>query len=460
MKHRDELFVSFNDSSKPDNKWQGSLRYHRVSGFAVRVVSELLDNGTNFKRPFDVDDFADLTVEADLSKRVVFLDLEPRGHSLSMHQAVLNSEVKFLARGVAIGFPHLFGGVESKSNKFTVTSPILFSFFDQKTYEFNATRRGYRFSIKDKIIKNIKFESKIFKSIIFSIRKKSKNSVNGDQAKIKYGADVSIISRKLMSVWEIYRTSQLFEKLMFLLVGSHCGPMQVDVQATAGKSDIYSLIFSSEFYKETSVINRLERCWTLRNRKIDVGKIIDSAFINYSVIEIPLELILASRLKIDPQDRFFKLVRALENIGRNLFPNGSEPNPTEVDIIRSKISDNPELLSFFEKRISPIFLRPNSLGYAVDFVKSFFPFWPITDIDKREITRLRGMEAHARAHNFSQNDISIMIYYNDMLDFVCRACLLYELGLSYDDIFQLYSAMDDIVGLLESMKRIDRRGFD
>jgi hypothetical protein len=429
----DEAFILFRDPRRKGNQWRGSLSYDRITGSKIRVVSHLQDRETNFRQPFDVDEFADLAVEADLINKAVMFDLGSLGHTLSYRDKMLTAEARFSANAVAIGPKKRLKDAKTTGIRFFVSSPIVFSFMNQKPYELTARKRGHRFTIQDSPTDDKSFSSRIFSKIEFSITKSATDSVDGDVAKINYGATAGFTPRKPMDLWSIYRLSQLFEKLLFLFVGSHCGPMRIDVSGRKKRSEVCTIYCSSVLYADDTVVNGLQRCWTLDKLKVDFGAAFDTAIANYQTFETALELVIDARAETSIQSRFFKLVRAMENIGRTFFPAGSETEPEELAHIEQLIS-NEALRAFFEQRVRPIFNRPNSLGYTIDFAKSAFPFWPVTELDKRRIARLRGIEAHARAHQFDSDDLSGMRFYAEILDFVCRACLLLQLGVSFDDV--------------------------
>jgi hypothetical protein len=431
-----ELFLSFNDPMWSANHWRGSLRFDPVNGSEARIISQLEDSQTDLRKPFHPHAYAALEVEADLSRDAVLFDLSDRGHSLSMSQDVFQAEARFVANAVAIGPKGAMAVLASKKAVFSISSPAVFAFLDQKPYEFSVLNRQKRFNIKDKYLKPKTFQSQIFEKIQFHIGKSGGDSVTSDKIGIQYNAGLSLKPRRKMDLISIYRVCQIVEKIIFIMLGSYCGPMKILISNQRRMPPIFSIHCSSALYHKIDVISGLDRCWTLGKLDLDFGNILDRAFATFQTIETAIELILASDATDVVQDKFFKLVRALENIGRNLFPKGSETAPVELSTLQTLIQDHgsPNDLEFFQKRITPIFTRPNSLGYSIDYAKQLFPFSPIVSLEKAAITRLRGIEAHAMTHQFSPSELQEMQFYASVLDFVCRGCLLLQLGLTPDQV--------------------------
>lgn len=147
---------------------------------------------------------------------------------------------------------------------------------------------------------------------------------------------------------------------------------------------------------------------------------------------------LDARYQTDTQQRFFRLVRALEAISRNLMPAGAEGSPPELQRIEMLVraAADKELDTFFDKRIKGVFQKRNSIGYAIDLAKQTFPYGPVLELDKKSINRLRNLEAHAVTHRFTMDETSDMYRHSLVLDFLCRACLLFSLGMTREQIAQ------------------------
>jgi hypothetical protein len=168
---------------------------------------------------------------------------------------------------------------------------------------------------------------------------------------------------------------------------------------------------------------------------LDFGRLLDAAFSRYKQIEVAMELVIDANSQESTQDKFFRLVRAMEAITRELMPKGSETLPLELQRIEQLIAaHDPSLKKFFDGRLKSIFSKPNSLGYGIDLAKNTFPYPGLATLDQKSVVRLRGIEAHARAHSFTSEQLDAMHQFGMQLDFLCRASLLLALGMTQEQI--------------------------
>jgi len=262
------------------------------------------------------------------------------------------------------------------------------------------------------------------------------NSSSGNVGTIKYSGMASFVCRKPMPLRHVVGMSQVFEKLLFLLVGDHCGPMRVVVPRTKRTPPLCETLYASPFYVNDDVVKGIWRCWTLKKVSFEFGKLLDLLIAKYQKFEVALELLLDARMQEEVQARFFRLVRSFEAIARELMPKGYEELPKEFLVLGELVEaqNNKALSKFFEKRVTPIFKKRNTIGYGIDLAKNAFPFGPVLELDKASIGRLRNLEAHAAAHEFTAEEKNDMHQFVDVLDFLCRACILLSLGMTREQI--------------------------
>lgn len=369
-----DFVISFEDPEVPGKTWHGSMHFDPIDGCQARVITEYDDPRMHPREPLHVYALRELPLTSNLTERIILVDMdrEGGGFKASQQRAVLTERfsAKIMVKVTDPGLETLDGLV----NRFTLRSPIIFSFIDHHAYETNITKRGRHFSIKDRPYKSATYSSQIFAKIELDVGRSMNDASSGNIGIIEYSASATFVPRKPMKLMEILRCAQLVEKLLFILVGDHCGPMEVDVSGGRRQPPRAEIQYASALYVNDDVVTGIWRCWTLNKVEIDFGKLLDAAFVRYSQIEVPMELIIDAGSQETTQDKFFRLVRAMEAITRNLMPKGAETIPPELTGIEKAIEHDPNLKKFFTGRIKSIFSKPNSLGYGIDLAKSTFPF--------------------------------------------------------------------------------------
>lgn len=430
-----DVVISFDDPQVPNTIWQGSMRFDPTEGCRARVVAEYSDPRMHPRDPLPVYALRDLAVTANLTNRMLLLDMdrEGGGFNIGNQRAVLTE--RFTAKiAVNLTDPSL-QRLEDTVKSFTLRSPILFSFVDHHSYETAITKRGRSFSIKDRPYRRAGFTSQIFSKITFDIGRSMSNASSGNIGKIEYTASATFVPQKPMNLLEVIRCAQVVEKLLFILVGDHCGPLELEVSG-GGRMPIRAHVrYASPLYANDEVITGIWRCWTLNKVPLDFGRLLDLAFARYTQIAVPMELIIDAQSQGKTQEKFFRLVRAMEALTRELMPKGSESLPPELQRMEQMIAvHDSSLKKFFDSRIKSVFSRPNSLGYGIDLAKETFPYPGLATLDQKAVVRLRGIEAHARAHAFTSEQLDAMHRFGMQLDFLCRATLLFALGMTREQI--------------------------
>lgn len=430
-----EFVISFDDPQVPDTTWHGSMQFEPTGGFRARVIANYNDPRMNPRDPLPVRALRDLAVTANLTDRMLLIDMDREGGEFNFsHQRAVLTE-RFNAKIAVKLLDPTLQTLESTIESFTLRSPILFSFVDHHCYDTAITKRRRRFSIKDRRYLGSKFNSQIFCKITFDIGRSMSDASSGNLAKIEYTATATFVPQRPMQLIEVIRCSQLVEKLLFILVGDHCGPLELEIGGGRRKPTRAQVRFASPLYTNDDVVSGIRRCWTLNKVSLDFGQILDLAFGRYNQIEVAMELIIDANSQERTEDRFFRLVRAMEAITRELMPKGTDTLPPELERIEKLIAAHePSLEKFFAGRVKSIFNKPNSLGYGINLAKNTFPYPGLTTLDEKAIVRLRGIEAHARAHSFTSEQLNAMHHYGMQLDFLCRASLLLALGMTREQI--------------------------
>lgn len=430
-----EFVISFDDPQVPNTTWQGSMQFEPTEGFRARVIANYDDPRMDPRDLLAVCALRDLAVTANLTDRMLLIDMdrEGGGFNLSHQRAVLTE--RFNAKiAVNLTDPTL-QTLESTVERFTLRSPILFSFVDHHSYQTAMTKRGRHFAIKDRPYRGPEFTSQIFSKITFYIGRSMSDASSGNVAKIEYTATATFVPQKPMQLIDAIRCAQFVEKLLFILVGDHCGPLELEIGGGRRKPARALVRYASPLYTNNDVVNGIWRCWTLNKVSLDFGRFLDFAFGRYKQIEVAMELIFDANSQVRTEDKFFRLVRAMEAITREVMPKGTDRLPPELEQIEQLIGAHaPSLKKFFGSRVKSIFNKPNSLGYGINLAKSTFPYPGLATLDEKAVVRLRGIEAHARAHSFKSEQLNAMHNFGMQLDFLCRASLLLALGMTREQI--------------------------
>jgi hypothetical protein len=429
--------IAFDHPDVPGNTWHGSMTFDPVEGCQAEVVTEYNDPRLHPRHPLPVYRYRQLEVVGNLVDRILLVDMDWEGSGISVRNQRSVLTERFSAKVmVELNDPALTT-LDSPVKKFTVASPAVFSFIDHHAYQVAITKRSKSFSVKDRPYKASVVSSQFFSSIKFDVGRSISNGSNGNIGKIEYHGSVTFTPRRPMSILKVTRVSQVVEKLLFLLVADRCGPLEVTIPGGKNKPARAEIKFASELYRNDDVVTGIWRGWTQSKVEFDFGAALDRLLVNFSQLEVPLELLIDAGSQGRTEHKFFRLVRAMEAITRDLMPKGSEALPEEISDMEKLIDpSDKKLKSFFDGRIKSIFNRPNSLGYGIELAKKTFPYPGIASLEKRDVVKLRGIEAHARAHSFTGAQLDDMHRLAAQLEFLCYACLLLNLGLTREAIAQ------------------------
>lgn len=429
--------IAFEHPEVLGNTWHGSMTFDPIEGCQAEVVTEYNDPRLHPRHPLPVYRYRQLEVVGNLLDRIILVDMDREGGGFSVRNQRSILTERFSAKVMVELNDAALRTLDSPVKKFTVASPAVFSFIDHHAYQVAVTKRSKRFSVKDRPYMSPAVSSKVFSSIEFDIGRSMSDGSNGNIGKIEYYGSVTFTPRRPMSLLEVTRVSQVVEKLLFLLVADCCGPLEVTIPGGKGKPERAKIKFASELYRNDDVVTGIWRGWTQSKVDFDFGAALDRLLANFDQLEIPLELLIDAGSQGRTEDKFFRFVRAMEAITRDLMPKGSEALPDEIDQLEKLIDPSDmKLKSFFEGRIKSIFNRPNSLGYGIELAKRTFPYPGIASLEKRDVVKLRGIEAHARAHAFTGAQLDDMHRLGAQLEFLCYACLLLNLGLTREAIAQ------------------------